>query len=508
MRDISKEFFGVKALNKVNFEVKRGSIHALVGENGAGKSTLMNILSGLYPYHSYEGEIYLNGDECRFRSIKDSEKKGIVIIHQELALIPYLSIAENIFLGNNRHNRHGVMNWRMIRQESRKMLATVGLSHEDVNQSVNKLGVGKQQLVEIVKALAKDVSLLVMDEPTSALNDEESTHLLELILQLKQRGITTILISHKLHEVTKVADEITILRDGETIETLVDNEEITNENRIIKGMVGRNVTQRFPVRDVLIGEKVFEVEHWNVAHADNRERQVIRDVSFYSREGEVVGIAGLMGSGRTELAMSIFGKSYGSEVSGVARKYGHVIDVSTVDKAIRNGIAYMTEDRKAYGLVLFKDITWNISLCNLQSISDRGVIQKHKEEQLAKTGVERTKVKAINLKQTVSSLSGGNQQKVLLSKWLAAKPDVLILDEPTRGIDVGAKYEIYCVINELASIGKSIIVISSDMSELLGISDRIYVLSEGEIAADMKKDEATQASIMKAIMDCQARRTK
>ncbi|MCU6732332.1 ATP-binding cassette domain-containing protein [Diplocloster agilis] len=505
MQGITKEFSGTKALDDVNFKVLRGQIHALVGENGAGKSTLMNILSGLYPFGTYSGKIIYNGEECQFHQIKDSEKKGIVIIHQELALIPYLSVTENVFLGDERRNRHGIINWTQLRGEALQVLKEVGLENENVDQPVNKLGVGKQQLVEIAKALAKDAKLLILDEPTSALNDEESVLLLELLLKLKKQGITSILISHKLHEVTKVADEITILRDGHTIETLTEPDERTDENRIIKGMVGREVTQRFPPRNAVVGKKVMEVENWTVYHPDYKMKKVIDDVSFHAEAGEVVGFAGLMGSGRTELAMSIFGRTYGSAVDGVVKINGRPADVSTVDKAIRAGIAYMTEDRKMYGLVLFNDIKWNISLPNLDKISRHSVIQKNVEETMAEEVCRNTRVKARSIRQKVSDLSGGNQQKVLLSKWITASPDVLILDEPTRGIDVGAKYEIYSVINELASQGKSIIVISSDMTELLGISDRIYVLSEGRIAGEFKKEEATQAAIMKAIMDQQAR---
>jgi len=508
MRNISKDFNGVPALENVNFTIERGEIHALVGENGAGKSTLMNILSGLYPYGDYSGDIIFEGEECRFHSITDSEKKGIVIIHQELALSPYLSVAENVFMGNNKYNRFGIMNWKKINSEAAVMLKRVGLENENVNLPVNRLGVGKQQLIEIAKALAKDVTLLVLDEPTSALNDEESELLLRLLVELKSHGLTSIIISHKLHEVCEIADHITILRDGHTIETLSDKKDITDENRIIKGMVGRDVSSRFPPREPKIGDVVFEVENWSVANPNNPGRMLIDDISFYTRKGEVVGFAGLMGSGRTELAMSIFGRSYGSDIRGTVKKDGVVVDVSTVDRAIKNGIAYMTEDRKAYGLVLFNDIVWNISLSNLDKVSKNGVLQKHLEEKMAESSAKSTKIKAYSLRQRVDGLSGGNQQKVLLSKWLAAAPDVLILDEPTRGIDVGAKYEIYCVINELAALGKSVIVISSEMTELLGISDRIYVLSEGVIAAELDREEATQETIMKAIMDCQARRRK
>lgn len=508
MRNICKDFNGVPALENVNFIIRRGEIHALIGENGAGKSTLMNILSGFYPYGTYSGDIIFNGEECRFHSITDSEKKGIVIIHQELALSPYLSVAENIFMGNNKYNRHGVMNWNTIRAKSVEILKKVGLEHENVNLPANQFGVGKQQLFEIAKALAKEVTLLVLDEPTSALNDEESELLLKLLVELKSQGITSVLISHKLHEICEVADQITILRDGHTIETLSDRNDIVDENRIIRGMVGREVSNRFPAREANVGDVVLEVENWSVVNPNNSDQMLIDNVSFNARKGEVVGFAGLMGSGRTELAMSIFGRTFGRDISGTVKINGKVVDVSSVDKAIDNGLAYMTEDRKAYGLVLFNDITWNISLSNLKQISKNGILQKHSEENMAKEFAKSTRIKANSLRQRVDSLSGGNQQKVLLSKWLAAAPDVLILDEPTRGIDVGAKYEIYCVINDLVAMGKSVIVISSEMAELLGISDRIYVLSEGTIVAELSEEEASQESIMKAIMDCQTRRKR
>src|SRR5688572_14029190 len=363
MRNITKTFPGVKALDNVSFSVKQGEIHALVGENGAGKSTLMKVLSGVYPHGSYDGEIYFEGRECRFQDINQSEKVGLVIIHQELALIPYLSIAENLFLGNERA-RYGIIDWNESISKTKELLERVGL-HESPNTLITNMGVGKQQLVEIAKALAKKVKLLILDEPTASLNESDSEKLLGLLLQFKEHGISSILITHKLSEVSKVADSITILRDGATIETLDTHKDHITEDRIIRGMVGRDLTHRFPPRDSKIGETIFEVRDWNVYHPIHADRKVSSNVNIKVRRGEVVGISGLMGAGRTELAMSIFGRAYGTHISGTAYKHGQEIDISTIEKAISNGIAYATEDRKAYGLILMQEIKNNITLTNL-----------------------------------------------------------------------------------------------------------------------------------------------
>lgn len=497
MRDITKEFPGVKALNHVNIKVKPQTIHALVGENGAGKSTLMKVLSGVHPFGSYEGNIIYEDEICKFKNIKESEKKGIVIIHQELALIPHLSIMENIFLGNERQAK-GVINWERCRYEAIKLMEIVGLN-ESPDTPINKIGVGKQQLVEIAKALSKEVDLLILDEPTAALNDEDSEKLLNLILRLRaQKGVTAIIISHKLNEVTKVADEITILRDGTTIETL-KNEHMT-EDRMIKGMVGREIVDRYPMRDCQIGEVCLEVKDWTVHSQEFRERLIVDGVNFHVRRGEVIGIAGLMGAGRTELAMSLFGKAYGVGISGTVIKDGKEIRIKSVSDAIKNGIAYVTEDRKAQGLILIDNVKNNTTLPSLNKISQKGVINKNQEICVAKEYAERLKIKATSIYQNTENLSGGNQQKVMLARWIYADPDVLILDEPTRGIDVGAKYEIYCVINQLAKEGKSIIVISSELPEVLGISDRVYVMNEGKFVGELPKEEATQESVMRCIM--------
>jgi putative multiple sugar transport system ATP-binding protein len=499
MKGITKIFPGVKALDNVNLKVKEGEIHALCGENGAGKSTLMKVLSGVYPHGTYTGDILFKGNVCEFKNIKQSEQLGIVIVHQELALIPYLSIAENIFLGNEQANK-GIINWDFTTMSTRELLKTVGLS-ESPSTPVNTLGVGKQQLIEIAKALSKKVKLLILDEPTAALNEDDSENLLNLMLEFKKRGITSIIISHKLNEIAKVADSITILRDGATIETLDMKADHVTEDRIIKGMVGRDLVNRYPSRDVKIGELLFEVKNWTVYHPTNEERKVVNDVSIDVRKGEVVGIAGLMGAGRTELAMSIFGKSYGRRISGKVYKNGKEINVSNVNKAIENGIAYVTEDRKEYGLVLIDDIKRNITLANLKGITKNFVVDDNKEISESENLRKKMKIKCSSLEQKTGNLSGGNQQKVVLSKWVFTNPDLLILDEPTRGIDVGAKYEIYTIINQLAAEGKGVIVISSELPEILGMCDRVYVMNEGKIMGQLDGAEASQEKIMKLVLN-------
>ncbi len=507
MKNIIKEFSGgVRALDKVNIQVREKSIHALVGENGAGKSTLMNVLSGVHPYGSYQGEVLYDGEECHFNTIRDSEKKGIVIIHQELALIPYLSIMENIFLGNEKECR-GVINWGKCRFEAMKLMKRVGLDDlPDI--PVNKLGVGKQQLVEIAKALSKEVSLLILDEPTASLNDDDSEKLLNLILELREKmGITAIIISHKLNEVTKIADEITVIRDGRTIESLVKGKDDISEERIIKGMVGREITNRYPEReDVAIGSVCMEVKNWSVDSPFITGKRTIDNVSFYVKRGEVIGIAGLMGAGRTELAMSLFGKVYGKNITGKIFKDGKEVKVNSVAEAIKNGIAYVTEDRKGQGLVLLESIRENITLPTLKRLASQGVINEHKEIRVAEEYMQRLHIKAPGIYQKTSNLSGGNQQKVMLARWIYANPDILILDEPTRGIDVGAKYEIYCIINELAKQGKSVIVISSELPEVLGVSDRVYVMNEGRFVGELSREEASQENVMRCIMQSNAKK--
>jgi putative multiple sugar transport system ATP-binding protein len=501
MNHITKEFSGVKALDDVNIKVKRGEIHALCGENGAGKSTLVNVLSGVYTYGSYDGDVVYKGETCKFHSIKDSESKGIVIIHQELALSPFLSIAENIFIGNEVTSVKGVIDWTQTMQKAAQMLSKVGLDNENVKAPINTLGVGKQQLVEIAKALAKKVDLLILDEPTAALNDEESKQLLNIMLELKKQGITCIIISHKLNEIKYISDSITVIRDGKTIETLEEGKDEITEDRIIKGMVGRELTNRYPARDVKIGDVMFEVNNWNVFNPDDESRQVIKDVTFKVHSGEVVGFAGLMGAGRTELAMSVFGKAYGQKISGEIKKDGKILKLKNVRQAIENRIAYVSEDRKNYGLILIDDIKQNMTLAALRGFfSKNGIINKNEEVVVAKKYTKTINIKSNSIEQKVGSLSGGNQQKVVLAKWMLTEPELLILDEPTRGIDVGAKYEIYGIINDLAKAGKGVVVISSEMPEIIGICDRVYVLNEGKIAGELNKSELTQENIMKCIL--------
>lgn len=498
MKGITKTFSSLKALDNVNLKVKKGQIHALVGENGAGKSTLMNVLSGVYPHGSYSGEILFDGTECNFKTIKDSEKKGIVIIHQELALIPYLSIAENVFLGNEQA-KGGIIDWDKTLHNTKQLLSKVRLT-DNPNTLIANIGVGKQQLVEITRALAKDVKLLILDEPTAALNDDDSENLLKLLLELKEHGVTSIIISHKLNEVNMVADEITVIRDGKSIQTLTKGKDEITEDIIIKGMVGRDMESRYPHREPKIGEVIMEVKDWTVHHPQNEDRVVINRVNFNVKRGEIVGFAGLMGAGRTELAMSIFGKSYGQKISGNLKINKKEVQLDSVSKAIDNGLAYVTEDRKNYGLVLIDNIKNNISLSNLKKLSKHGVINPHEEILISEDFRKKFKIKSSGILHKTGNLSGGNQQKVVLSKWIFTDPDILILDEPTRGIDVGAKYEIYTIMNQLADEGKSIIVISSEMPELLGMCDRIYVVNEGEIAGELSKEEASQESIMRCIM--------
>ena len=502
MNHIVKEFSGVRALDDVNLKVRRGEIHALCGENGAGKSTLMNVLSGVWAHGTYSGDVVYKGETCKFHNLRDSEAKGIVIIHQELALSPLLSVAENVFLGNEQLAAKGVIDWTKTRQRAQEMLARVGLEHEDVNVPVNSLGVGKQQLIEIAKAMAKKVELLILDEPTAALNDEESKKLLDIMMQLKKQGITCIIISHKLNEIEYVSDSVTIIRDGKTIETLIKGKDDMSEDRVIKGMVGREMTNRYPAReDVKIGDTIFEVKDWNVYHPDDAERQVLKNININVRAGEVVGLAGLMGAGRTEFAMSVFGHSYGQKISGTVKINGKEVEMKTVKQAIDSKLAYVSEDRKVYGLNLIGEIKENMTIAaRPKFFSKHGVINGNDEIVAAEEYKKRINVKATSIEQVVGSLSGGNQQKVVLAKWMLTQPDVLILDEPTRGIDVGAKYEIYCVINELAKAGKAVLIISSEMPEIIGTCDRTYVINEGQIAGELNHAELTQEKIMQCIM--------
>ncbi len=503
MQGISKNFTGVKALSDVRFTVEPGEIHALVGENGAGKSTLMKVLSGVYPHGSYEGAIVFDGEERRFGDINDSEALGIIIIHQELALIPLMSIAENIFIANP-PGRFGVIDRGAVHRRTKELLAKVGLD-ESPDTLVTNIGVGKQQLVEIAKALSKKVRLLILDEPTASLSEKDSAALLDLLLEFKAQGIASILISHKLNEVSTVADRITVLRDGRTVDTLDCRNGAVEEDRIIAKMVDRDLEHRYPKREAPTpgaagGEPIFKVSNWAAYHPQHADRQVIKNVDFEVRRGEIVGIAGLMGAGRTEFAMSIFGRSWGQKISGRAEMDGREVDLSTVRRAIDAGLAYVTEDRKQLGLLLAEDIRKNVTLANLPAIASAQVIDDVRELRVASDYRGRMHIRSHSVFQETGKLSGGNQQKVVLSKWLFTDPKVLILDEPTRGIDVGAKYEIYCIINELADAGKGVVVISSEMPELIGICDRICVMNEGSFVGEFAGGEATQENIMRAIM--------
>jgi len=495
MKNISKSFGVVQALKNIDFKVKKGEIHGLVGENGAGKSTLMKILSGVYPYGDYEGEIIYKGQPQRFNSIRDSENAGIAIIYQELALIPEMSIYENIYLGNEIKSGL-VIDWNETIMMANEMLKKVKL---DINSEtkVKELGVGKQQLVEIAKAFSKNADLLILDEPTAALNDDDSENLLELLRILQDEGITSIIISHKLKEIIQVADTVTILRDGESVCTMHGKEEI-DESEMIRNMVGREIEDIYPKREKAkeLTDIVFEVKELT-AYNPLKDREILTDVNIYARKGEVVGIAGLMGAGRTELAYSIFGNPKGYRLKGEIYVEGKRRSFRTPKDAMKAGLAYVTEDRKKEGLLLRQDIKNNITLTNLKEISKRSVVNRNEEVNIANEYKDKLNIRASGIDQITDQLSGGNQQKVSLSKWLYTKPKVLILDEPTRGIDVGAKLEIYTIINRLVQEGMAIIVISSELSEILGISDRIYVISEGKLTGELSIDEADSDKVMR-----------
>ncbi|MCI4666447.1 MAG: sugar ABC transporter ATP-binding protein [Neomegalonema sp.] len=498
MRSITKEFPGVKALNNVSMKVRRGEIHALCGENGAGKSTLMKILSGVYPHGAFDGEIIYEGQPRAYRGIAETEADGIIIIHQELALAPLLSIAENIFLGNECASR-GIVNWNETRERTAKLLERVGLK-EKPDTLVDDLGLGKQQLVEIAKALSKKVKLLILDEPTSSLNDADSDALLDLLVEFRSQGITSIMISHKLNELSRIADTVTVLRDGAAVATMDYRSGRVTEDDIVREMVGRSLEDRYPPRAPKIGDTAMEVRNWSVRHPLHSEWLSVDNVSFNVRKGEVIGVAGLMGAGRTELAMSIFGGSYGRDIKGEVWINGKRANVSTIPRAIKAGLAYVTEDRKGLGLVLDQSIRRNVPLANLDAIAQNGVVSEAREQAVAEAYRDKLRIRCSSVEQETVNLSGGNQQKVVLSKWLFADPEILILDEPTRGIDVGAKYEIYTIIRDLAAAGRAVVVISSEMPELLGVTDRIYVMNEGRFVGELPTAEATQEKIMSLIV--------
>ncbi len=494
VQDITKDFPGVRALDNVSFRVRRGEIHGICGENGAGKSTLMSVVSGVHPHGSYEGTVLVHGQEAHFRSVRDSEKMGLAIMHQELALSPYLSIYENMFLGHIRP-RFGVINWDDLLERSREFLSRVGLS-DPPETIVSKMGVGKQQLVEIARALSKHTELLILDEPTASLNDEESDSLLQLIKELRDEGLTCILISHKLDEVLRVADEITVLRDGKSIRTYdADREKVTKAD-LIRDMVGREMNALYPEKTPKIGDVVFEVKDWNVYHPEYHDMKVVDNASFELRKGEILGFCGPMGAGRTELMMSLFGKSYGSRSEGQAFLHGEEITFSSPHDAISKGLGYVSEDRKSLGLILIQDVKTNITNSSLPRLSKWGVVDGDAEVHAAEKYRKSLNIKTPSIDQLVQNLSGGNQQKVVLSRSLLAEPEIFIVDEPTRGIDVGAKYEIYTILNRLAAEGKSIIMITSELPEAIGMADRIYVMNEGKIKGVLDRSEATQEGIM------------
>jgi len=494
MKNITKEFPGVKALNNVSFRVAEGEIHCLVGENGAGKSTLMKVLSGVYPFGEYTGDILFGGEIQKFTSIRDSEKAGIAIIYQELALVSEMTVYENIFLGNEL--KKGIMvDWNETIKRAGEMLKKVRLNVNPAAK-VMELGVGKQQLVEIAKALSKDVKLLILDEPTSALNEDDSENLLNLLRELRNHGVTSVLISHKLKEVIEIADSVTVLRDGKTIVTLSNEKGEVNENALIKYMVGREIDHIYPMREnKQIGEVVLEVKNWS-AYNPALGRKVLKNVNFNVRKGEIVGFAGLMGSGRTELALSLFGNPDHYRLDGELYIRGNRQVFHHPQDAIRSGLAYVTEDRKGDGLILIQDVKQNITLANLRSIAIRSVVNNNAEVKVANEYRDSLNIKTPTVEQKVLNLSGGNQQKVSVAKWLFVEPSILILDEPTRGIDVGAKFEIYAIMNRLVKQGMSIIMISSELPEVLGMSDRIYIVSSGRISGELSGEEATQEKIM------------
>ncbi len=495
IENLTKEFPGVRALDSVNLKVKKGEIHSLCGENGAGKSTLMSVISGVYPKGSYEGKVFYKGKETHYSSVKDSEKEGLAIIHQELALSPYLSIYENIFLGHMK-TTVGVINWDKYIIESRKYLDQVGLKEKPATV-VSKLGVGKQQLVEIARALSKKVELLILDEPTSSLNDDESDKLLDLILELKKQGITSIMISHKLKEVLKIADSVTILRDGKSISSYSVKGDSLTEAMIIKDMVGRDLGIKINKEVATIGQTILEVKDWTVYHPDYHSMKVVDNASFYLRKGEILAFCGPMGAGRTELMMSIYGRSYGSHSEGTLLLNGKPVDTSTPRLALDAGIGYVSEDRKSLGLILIQDVKTNISVSSLGKLSRGGVVNSQKEIRAAEEYKDALRIKTPSINQLTRNLSGGNQQKVVLSRCLLADPDIFIVDEPTRGIDVGAKFEIYAILNDLVKNGKSVIMVTSELPEAIGMADRIYVMNEGEIKGMLNREEATQEAIMR-----------
>jgi D-xylose transport system ATP-binding protein len=495
LRAITKDFPGVRALDGVSLRLEPGEILALCGENGAGKSTLIKVLSGVYPAGTYGGEIVLRGQVKRFASLHEAEEQGIGVIAQELALVPHLSVAENLFLGRERVKR-GFIDWTRTREEARTALDRVGLE-VDPDVEVHELGVGQQQLVEIAKALHKSSQILILDEPTAALTDADARRLLELLRGLRARGMSCIYISHRLDEVFEIADRVTVLRDGRSILTAPTRE--LDRDKVIAGMVGREVKDLYPAVTPRAGKTLLEVFGWTVEDPSNPGRSVVQGVSFSLHEGEVLGIAGLMGAGRTALVSSIFGAPR-SAVQGRLTVGGQAPrgPFTSPSEAMDAGLALVSEDRKRYGLVLEASIRDNMTLALLSRFVRRFLLDHDSREALSKEQFDALRVKAPGLHTRVGALSGGNQQKVVLGKWLMGKPRVLFLDEPTRGIDVGAKAEIYELIARLAAQGMGIVMVSSELPEILGLAHRVLVLNQGRMTAVFDRAEARAEAVMAA----------
>jgi D-xylose transport system ATP-binding protein len=491
MRNITKEFPGVRALDDVTFQVRRGEIHALVGENGAGKSTLMKVLSGVYPHGGYGGDIVVDGVVQRYQGIHDSEKAGIAIIYQELALVKHMTVAENIFLGAELRRGPGIIDWNRTYSETARVLREVGLKVNPATKVID-LGVGSQQLVEIAKALSKDARILILDEPTAALTEAETETLLGLLDGLRKKGVTCIYISHRLREVTRIADRVTVLRDGKTVVTLPIAE--MPIPRMIHHMVGRELTTMFPRVERSAADVVLDVRNWTVEDPVTGD-VAVDDVSFQVKKGEILGFAGLMGAGRTELVMSLFG-GWGRRRKGEVFLNGQRLDVRGPADAIRAGLALVSEDRKRYGLVLGMDVRQNSTLASLRRFARLGVIDPNEEIAAAERYVKELRTKTPSVEQKVGNLSGGNQQKVVLAKWLLTRPKVLFLDEPTRGIDVGAKVEIYNIMNDLVAQGVAVVMVSSELPEVLGVADVILVIHEGKLTGRLARTEATEEKVM------------
>lgn len=493
MRSIVKEFPGVKALDGVSFTLDAGEFHSLVGENGAGKSTLMKVLSGVYPEGTFMGEILVNGEARHFRGIRDSESAGIAIIFQELSLVKELTVGENIFLGKE-PSRFGVINWSELYHTASRLLQDLRLPI-DPRVKIGSLGIGQQQLVEIAKALSQDAKILVLDEPTAALTESEVATLFGILEKLRERGVGMIYISHKLDEVFKMSDRVTVLRDGKTVSTH-SADDITKDG-VIAAMVGREVGDIFPAADHDWGETALSVKNLTAYSADVTDKKLVDNVSFDVKKGEVLGIAGLMGAGRTELLMAIFG-AWEGRYSREIEVDGKPATISSPADAISKGVGFVTEDRKRFGLILEQTILDNMTLAGLRSISGKFVTNRTRETMAAKGPMKSLRIKANSPLTVTGTLSGGNQQKVVLGKWLLTNPKVLFLDEPTRGIDVGAKQEIYAEINKLAKEGMAIVLVSSELPEVLGLSDRVIVLHEGKLTGEFTREDATPEKVMAA----------